>query len=355
MESIETVERTGSIKREASGSWWQRNGPVVSLLLLAPVVSEVLSGTARVSVIFIVIPQIMTWGCGALLIRYWTRRWRKGWGSMLLMGLALGMAEEFVIQQTSISPMVGLAQHAYGRAFGVNWAYLLWALGFESVWVVMIPVHLVELLFRARRDETWLRTRGMTIASLVFILGSVMAWYGWTQRARVAVFHMAPYSPPPGYIAAGLAMILLLAYCAYLLPASRTSGNVRVSHSTPSPWIEGVLTCVLGTGWMASVVISWGSGVLPNLPFGWPLAVGLAWAALTLILPIRWTSGFGWSDAHRYALVFGGVMGGMLGGFFVFKIGGALTVDWIGKAVLNVAATIWLIAIGRRLKIGAHR
>ena len=35
----------------------------------------------------------------------------------------------------------------------------------------------------------------------------------------------------------------------------------------------------------------------------------------------------------------------MLGGFVVFKIGGALRIDWIGKAVLDVAATAWLISI----------
>src|SRR5580692_9393790 len=108
-------------------SRWQRIGPIVSLLLLAPFISEVLYGAVRISTIFVLIPEVLTWGCGALLIRECVRRWHKAWQSTLMMGLALGIAEEWVIQQTSISPLVGLAQHAYGRIWGVNWVYLLWA------------------------------------------------------------------------------------------------------------------------------------------------------------------------------------------------------------------------------------
>jgi hypothetical protein len=40
----------------------------------------------------------------------------------------------------------------------------------------------------------------------------------------------------------------------------------------------------------------------------------------------------------------------MLGGFVVFKVGGALRIDWIGKAILNVAAVAWLIALGRAIE-----
>lgn len=36
---------------------------------------------------------------------------------MLLLGLALALAEESVIQQTSIAPLAGLAQVAYGSTY----------------------------------------------------------------------------------------------------------------------------------------------------------------------------------------------------------------------------------------------
>jgi len=59
-----------------------------------------------------------------------------------------------------------------------------------------------------------------------------------------------------------------------------------------------------------------------------------------------------WGDMHRFALVLGGVVAWMLGGFVVFKVAGALRIDWIGKGVLNAAAAIWLFSLwplgGRR-------
>jgi hypothetical protein len=92
-----------------------------------------------------------------------------------------------------------------------------------------------------------------------------------------------------------------------------------------------------------------GFGSLPAVPFQVALAAGVAWCGLTLFLMRRWTSSSGWNDWHRFALVFGGILGCMLGGFVVFKVGGALRMDWIGKAVLNVAALVWLAGVGRRL------
>jgi hypothetical protein len=319
-------------------------------VLLAPVVVELLYGAVRVSTIFVLIPEFMTWGCGALLIRECIRRWRKDWQSMLLMGLALAVSEEWVIQQTSISPLVGIGQHAYGRAWGVNWVYFLWALGYESVWVVLLPVQLTELLFPDRRAACWLRTRGLVIAGVFFALGVFVAWYGWTQRARVKIFHMAPYGPPPAYLLTGIVAILALIVAAYALPLRQTRERNAVSHASPSPWTIGWGTCALGSGWAIFFLLGWGVGVFPTVPFAPVLAAALAWALVTFLLMRRWTSGVDWGDAHRFAIVFGGVMACMIGGFVIFKVDGALLIDWIGKAILNLAALAGLIALALRVR-----
>lgn len=269
----------------------------------------------------------------------------------LLLGLALAVAEEWIIQQTSIAPLVGLAQHAYGRIWGVNWPYFLWALGYESVWVVLVPVQLAELLFPDRREQPWLRMRGFVIASIVFVLGACMAWYGWTQRARVMIFHMPSYSPPPLYIMAAVGTILLLILAAYALPSARPRASSTLSPSAPTPWLIGLTVTILGSPWGAFVLLGFGSA--PAVPFRLAFAVGLAWAVLTLFLVRRWTSSSDWGDAHRFALVLGGVLGCMLGGFVVFEVGGALRIDWIGKAILNAAAVVWLMAVGRKVERSA--
>jgi hypothetical protein len=52
--------------------------------------------------------------------------------------LALAIAEECLIQQTSLAPMfIRLKGETYARAFGVNYVYFLWALVYEAVFVVI--------------------------------------------------------------------------------------------------------------------------------------------------------------------------------------------------------------------------
>lgn len=330
-------------------SRWGRIAPIVSLLLLAPIISELLYGAVRVSTIFILIPEVMTWGCSALLIRESIRRWNQDWRSQLLLGVALAILEEWVMQQTSISPLVGVRQHGYARVWGVNWAYFLWAVGHESVWVVLIPVQLTELLFWDRRGENWLRPRGLLITGIVFLVGAVAAWYGWTQRARVAIFHMAPYSPPLAYILIGLTMILLLILLAYVLPPRRKTST---RTPAPAPCIVGTVVCALAAPWEAFVIFGWGVGALPDLPFRPLLIVALFWTGLACVLMLRWTSAANWGDAHRFAVVFAGVLACILGGFVVFTIGGALRMDWIGKIVFNAAA---LAALGKMSRITRQR
>jgi hypothetical protein len=83
--------------------------PIWTLLLLSPFIAEVLSGATRTSVLFVYVPEIMVWGVGALFCRELARRWQAGGVSLLLLGLALSIAEEFIIQQTSLAPMQTLA------------------------------------------------------------------------------------------------------------------------------------------------------------------------------------------------------------------------------------------------------
>ncbi|MFZ0038427.1 MAG: hypothetical protein WAK91_13445, partial [Candidatus Acidiferrales bacterium] len=157
-------------------SAWGRVAPPVALILLAPLIGEVLSGATRMSFIFALVPEIMVWGCGALIIRETVRRWGGGWTSILLLGLALSVAEEFVIQQTSLAPLPWAAESpGYGRLWGINWVYFLFMLGYESVWIALVPIQLTELLFPERRNAPWLKRLGLIISGVVFVFGSYIA------------------------------------------------------------------------------------------------------------------------------------------------------------------------------------
>ncbi len=225
--------------------------PALALVVLAPMIAEVLSGATRLSYIFVLIPEMMVWGCGALLIREVVRRWNGGCTSLLLLGLALSVAEEFIVQQTSLAPLPWLGSTpVYSRQWGVNWLFFLFMLGYESVWVVVVPVQLTELIFPERRNDLWLRTRGMVISSVVFLLGSYIAWFAWTQRARPMTFHVPPYHPSPVLIGIGVLTIVVLAIAAYVFRGADPKSSARTA---PPAWIVGPAVLVMGFPWYALI------------------------------------------------------------------------------------------------------
>jgi hypothetical protein len=323
----------------------RRIGAALTLVLLSPVIAEVLSGATRLSTIFALIPEIMVWGCGALIIRETARRRVVGWNGLLLMGLALSIAEEFVIQQTSIAPLPWLGPGPiYSRALGVNWLYFLFMLGYESVWVVLVPIQLTEFIFHERRTEPWLRLPGLIATTLIFLLGSRVAWYGWVKRVRPMVFHAPPYQPPPLTILIGVLTIVLLVVASLNLRPRRP--HSFAGTPPPAPGILGVITVALGLPWYGIIILAFASNSkLQALPFWIPIIGGVAWAWVVFFLVRHWSSAVGWRETHRYALMFGAMLVPMIGGFAGSS--SWLRIDLIGKAVVDVIAILLLIALGR--------
>ena len=323
-------------------SRWHRLAPAFTLLILAPVVAEVLSGATRLSFIFVLIPEIMVWGCGALIAREVVRRWQGGWTSMLLLGLGLSIAEEFIIQQTSLAPLPWVSSTAYGRAWGVNWIFFLFMLVYESVWVVLVPVQLTELIFPNLRNQPWLKKSGLITSSLVFVLGSFIAWFLWTQIARPRTFHVPKYQPPFLAIFSSALSILLLAFAAYALRnVGQHPSRAQPTSSTPSPWTVGLVTLVFGFPWY--LLMSLIFGPRRDIALWIPIIAGIVWASVAFFVIQRWVSSLGWRDIHRWALVFSATLVCMIAGF-----SGSSTwprMDIISKAILNVLAVagfIWL-------------
>jgi hypothetical protein len=320
--------------------------PAFTLMILAPLVAEVLSGATRLSFIFVFIPEVLVWGGGALLVRELARRWKGGWTRMLLLGLCLSIAEEFLIQQTSLAPLPWLGDApTYGRLWGVNWIFFLYMLGYESVWVVLVPVQLTELIYREPRHEPWLKTRGMVIVSILFLLGSFLAWFSWTQRARPMVFHVAKYVPPLLTMASGALAIAVLALLAYFL---RTTTGIESAGArrAPSAWAVGVVTFFLGAAWWTLLALVFGLRL--KATFWIPMAAGMAWAAMAFVIVCRWASSTGWTELHRWTIVSSAILVCMALGFLGSS--SRLKMDVIGKVILNLIAVALLILLGRKIR-----
>ena len=215
-----TIEPVSSVSARVPR--WSRLASVAVLLGLSPVISHLHLGVIRMTFLFAIIPAFTAWGFGALLVRELVRRRQQGWAAVVLLGSAVALSEECLFLQTSFFPLLGTdPQHAYGRIGGVNWAYLLWALGYETVWAIVIPIFLVESMFPATRNKPWLGKVGLSVMSILFLGTGVMRWYAWTQVFIPQNF--PAWNDGPSQIQLGWA---------FLVVAALVAATFRLHHST---------------------------------------------------------------------------------------------------------------------------
>jgi hypothetical protein len=325
-------------------SGWKRAMPAFTLVLMAPLVAEVLPGATRFSALFVLPIEMCVWGGGALMIRYAVRRSHLGWANMLALALSLAIAEECVIQQTSLAPMVlRLRGVTYARALGVNYVYFLWALVYEAVFVVILPIHLVEFIFPSRREGLWVGKAGLLVTAVLFFVGSLLAWYSWTRMARPRVFHVPAYTPPPGASLIAMAAIGALIFPAlgpYRQALSRESAPLR----PPPPWVVGTAGALWAMLWYGLVLLAF--GIAPSFPPAVAIGAGLLLAGVIVCLLPRWAADRRWRRDHEFGVIFGSMLGSMIAGFIGFI--GAAPVDLYFKIVINVLAVVLMIVLWLR-------
>ena len=140
--------------------------PGLTLLLLAPVLGELVS--AHQSPLEFINPLnflilSLPYGFGALICRELVVRWKKGWLSLLLLGVAYGIYEEALVVYSIFDPnwteLGNLAR--YGFFAGVNWTWGLLTVHFHALISIAASVVLSELLFPERRGEPWLGRKAL--------------------------------------------------------------------------------------------------------------------------------------------------------------------------------------------------
>jgi hypothetical protein len=84
--------------------------PALVMGLLAPFVAEVLLGNTPLRLILIYLIVLPMYGFGALFIRELSRRLGRGWPTILILGVAYGVAEEGLADMSLFNPNY-LGQH----------------------------------------------------------------------------------------------------------------------------------------------------------------------------------------------------------------------------------------------------
>lgn len=148
--------------------------PALALFLLSPVVGELLSGSAPPSEFFTVFGftvMSLLYGGGAVLARELKIRWKKGVGSLLLIGAAYGIIEEGVMVASFQNPNwmdLGVLG-SFGRWMGVNWVWAVELTIYHAIVSITVPVMLVELVYPLRKEQPWLYGRWRQLVPFLFL------------------------------------------------------------------------------------------------------------------------------------------------------------------------------------------
>ncbi len=311
--------------------------PALALFLLAPAVGELLSGSAPPLEFFSPLSFtiiVSLYGSGALIVREVKVRWRKGVGSVLLLGAAYGILEEGLMVCSFFNPSwPDLGKLAvYGRWLGVNWVWAVMLTIYHAVYSITIPIVLMELAFPERRRESWVGERMLKVVALVLV--------GVVAIGFVLFASLFDYWPPlPQYLLTVLAMVLS-GYAAYRLPSEWGSQGKRSLPRLRLMWAIGAI------GTFAFFFIF---SLMPTLMPPWPVAV-LFSALLVYLFGILLKS-FEWkkpTEKHHFALVSGALT------FFVVlaplqELDATRTDNTTGMGLVGLAFLVMLVLLGRRV------
>jgi len=254
--------------------------PVLALLLLAPAIPELLTGSTPISELFfnpigfaVGFPlDIALYGAGALLIREFTIVFHKGWGSVLLLGAAYGIAEEGFEVHTFFAPpadTVG-ALGNYGHLFGVNWLWALALTVFHATYSIALPILLTYLWFPQVKQVRWFDRGAAELLATLFV-------------GEVVVFgYLVGHGPSPGALAFFVVLVAVLVALALRAPRYLVSARPGTRRVGRNAWVflgtvefaVYILILFLSSTWLIPAV---GAAVFLVLADGAVLFLVLRW------------------------------------------------------------------------------
>lgn len=151
----------------------KRNTPIITLVLLSPVIAELLSGSTPPLEFFHPFGFILLvsfYGSGVVIVRELSTKWKKGWESILLLGAAYGIVEEGLAAKSFFDPNwmdLGILG-TYGRWLGVNWVWSVSLTIYHAVYSIAIPILIFSLLFPSLKNKRLLGDKGLIACFIIF-------------------------------------------------------------------------------------------------------------------------------------------------------------------------------------------
>jgi hypothetical protein len=271
---------------------------------------------------------VVPYGCGALAARELVIRFRRGWPSLLLLGLAFGLLFEGIVTRVIFNPTwEGLGKLGeYTHVYGVSWTLAVGIVHFQAVMAIVCPVLIAEMLYPERRHESWIGARTLIACGV--------ALPAWT--AVIGLF--VPFIPPLPAVLATILLVASLVALALTIPAGVSSNG---SLSAPRPL---VFALVAGIGMTLMMV---GTFVVPQFSSRPPLPALLT--ALIVVMAVEFAALVmlsrrgAWSDRHRLAMVTG-----FLAFFLVFGMMRDFE-SFAGRSLVSLVTAWQLVRLWRRI------
>lgn len=241
---------------------------ILLLIIMTPGIPEYLTGSSPFNRLFYdpfgflmgLGLNIGLYSTGALLIREFTLKYNKGWGTVLLLGCAYGIMEEGIsvhtFFQVSGQPVGLLA--IYGRFAGVNW---VWALGltfFHAIFSIALPLLFLSIAYPKYSRERLLGRRGSVTVLSLYLL-DVLVLNLLLKAVSTRVF------PTSGDFIFFLILSSVIVVIAYIVPGDILAPRGMASGGTKKFYLLGMIVFTLYTVYAFVPVGPGGSARIPPL------------------------------------------------------------------------------------------
>ncbi len=195
---------------------------ILVLAIVTPGIPEYLTGSSNFSEIVFSTPSFFValfldigmYTAGALLIREFSVRFRKGWISILLLGCAYGIMEEGIAVHSfflSSTHSVASTMAVYGRFAGTDWSLVLGIDLFHSIFSIALPLLLLKLAYPEISGKSLLGKRGLLLTLIVYM--------GDVALVNFSQISVTGSAPTPGEYVLFIAAAIVLVMIAYILPS----------------------------------------------------------------------------------------------------------------------------------------
>jgi hypothetical protein len=313
-----------------------KSHPILFLLFLTPGIPEYLSASSQITLIvlnpvlfFLFLgANIGLYGSGVILIREAMIRWKKGWASVFLLGVAYGIVEEGLALWTLFNPLAQPVGNLgfYGHWLGVNWVWTVGLLIFHSVYSIGLPIFLFGLAFPELRHNSLVSMRGIRISVLGLTVDSILLFI-----LESAIY--GPYNPGAGLIVFSGIVITIFVIVARKLPGDFL--KMKLSEPKWGPRKFALVGALL----FPATLLAGGFAAGANIPPEVPMIVDVIFAMFILT---RAFNAMGSSNNQEQKVAFG------VGLVFPIAVFGLIASIGLANPLI-VVADLFFVLFSRRL------